>query len=144
MFSRGFTLMEIVVVVALVFIFSTLSFGTYKVFQFRSNLDTAVANVFSACRRAQAQAQANLGDAPWGVKLQTSGGTIFKGASWSGRDTSADENFSLTLNLQLAGASEIIFAKMTGWPLGGATNLTLTFNNDSKQININSRGIISY
>jgi len=141
---KGFSLLELIVVLGIIFIFATLSFGTYKFYQNKSPLDAAVSETVAALRRAEFQAQSNSGDQTWGVKLQTTGGTIFQGANFSGRTISADEKFELSPNLQFSGSTEIIFSKLTGFPVGGATSVTLTLNNVNKQININSKGAISY
>lgn len=139
---NGFTLVEVVLVLGIFAILSTVSFSTYTQFRGRENLETATMSVVEALRHAQANAQSGKGDSVWGVFVGSTI-TLFKGASFSGRDTSYDQVIGLSSGVSASGLSEITFAKVTGTPLmTGTTTLSNSFG--TKNIYINEKGTLTY
>ncbi|MBI4713622.1 hypothetical protein HY771_00320 [Candidatus Uhrbacteria bacterium] len=122
----------------------TISMPIYQAFQERNELDIATTSVAQSLRRAQIIAQAVDADTSWGVKIQTSTITLFKGTSFATRDSAYDEEFSFPSNIVPSGVYEVVFAKWTGIP---ATTGTITFTssiNEIRNLTINSKGTVSY
>ncbi|OGY44746.1 MAG: hypothetical protein A3B89_01420 [Candidatus Buchananbacteria bacterium RIFCSPHIGHO2_02_FULL_40_13] len=139
----GFTLLEMLLSIAVIAIIAGIGVPVYQSFQVRNDLDLAVNTVAQSLRRAQLLSQAVEGDMTWGVYVGNNKITIFKGASYFSRDIGFDEVFDLAKTITPSGNQEIIFNKFTGWPQSSGT-LILTTINDSKTITINAKGLVSY
>jgi|SRR3989338_6683373 len=139
----GFTLLEVLLAISVVAIIAGIGIPVYQSFQVRNDLDLAVNAVAQSLRRSQLLSQAVEGDMTWGVYVGDNKITIFKGASYAGRDVNFDEAFDLSNVITPSGNQEIIFNKLTGWPQNTGS-LILTTVNDSKTITINAKGLVSY
>jgi len=144
-FGRGFTLIEIVLVIAVVTVLAGIAAPIYQSFQVKDSLAVATNILAQNLRRAQVLSQASDGDTTWGVKIQSGSITLFKGATYAGRDAGLDEVFTIETSVsQASGPDEIIFAKFTGDPQT-AGNIVLTTNtNETKTITLNQKGAILY
>lgn len=145
-FKKGFTLIELSLVVAMIVLIGGISAPVYQNFQVRNNTDLAVEDTVHSLRRAQILSQSGEGDSSWGVYVATGNITIFKGASFSGRDASFDEVFEFPSNMTASGTSEVVYSKMYGKPQGTfPITITLTsLSGDSRDIFINSSGMVEY
>lgn len=141
--NSGFTLLELLLSVAIISLLAGFSLPVYRTLLSKNDLDIAVVTTAQSLRRAQMLAQAVDGDTTWGVKAQSGSLVIFKGVSFSGRDSNFDETFTVPTTIGLSGVTEITFAKMTGLPISTGT-LTLTSESDSKTVNVNQKGMVEY
>lgn len=143
--DRGFSLIEVLMSVAIMSVLAGLSLPIYQSFQNRNDLDITAEATANALRRAQAYARSVKGDSQWGVGVQSSAITLFKGATFASRDTAYDETIALA-NISVSGLSEVLFSKMSGAPnIVGTDSITLTsMNNDVRTVTINAKGMVSY
>ena len=143
--QEGFTLIEMILVVAIIALLAGFGVPIYYSFLAKNDLEVAAGTTTQLLRRAQLNSQAMVGDSSWGVKVQNSGATLFKGTSYSAvRDTSGDEVFSFANNLIVSDLTEILFTKFTGVvSTVGTTTLTLP-SGELKNITINSQGVVNY
>ena len=140
----GFTLLEVLLSVAIIGIMAGISVPVYQSLQVRNDLDIGATAVTQSARRAQILAQASDGDIGWGVYIQSGFITLFKGASYATRDNVYDEVFDLPVSITPSGMSEIVYIKFTGMPQAVGT-VTLTSNaNETRTISINAKGTISF
>lgn len=141
---KGFTLIELILVIATITVLAGIAIPVYSLLQVRNDLDVATNTTIQTLRRAQTLSQAIDGDTAWGVKAQQSDITLFKGASYSTRDTNFDEVYSLSGNVTPSGVSEVVFSKLLGNPnTTGILTLTSS-NNEVQNITINSKGFLDY
>lgn len=142
--QAGFTLIEIILTVALLALIGGIGVPVYASFQNRNSLDMAASAYAQSLRRAQTQAMGVVGDSAWGVRADSGSITVFKGNNYAARDTAYDEVFTIASSISLAGQQEAVFAKFSGLPLS-TSSLTLTSsNNDSKTITLNQKGMVQY
>ncbi|MBN1778637.1 MAG: prepilin-type N-terminal cleavage/methylation domain-containing protein [Candidatus Buchananbacteria bacterium] len=142
--NSGFTLLELLLSIALLAIIAGIGIPIYHSLQTKNNLDVAVVTIVQDLRRAQIAARASDGDTSWGVYIQSDSITFYQGSSYGSRNTSYDEIADLPTNITPSGLSDIVFSKFTGLPqLTGTITLTLDVSN-VKNIVINSKGMISY
>lgn len=140
----GFTLLEVLLSIALITILAGVSLPAYYTLFSRNDLDVAKNQVSQSLGRASFVSSASVGDTTWGVKVLSGNIIVFKGASYAGRDASFDEIYSMSPSVTPSGLSEIVFSKMTGFPQSiGAIILTST-NGETRTITINSKGSVSY
>lgn len=141
--KRGFTLIEMLLSVALIGALAGLSLPFSLRLAGKSDLDIAMITASQSFRRAQVLATASDGDTSWGLNVQSGSITLFKGASYASRDTTVDEVFTLSTSITPSGLTEVVFNKFTGLPQSTGT-LTLTTNSDSQTITLNAKGVVSY
>lgn len=141
--SRGFTLVEMIVVIGIITLLATVSTSVYNSFKTHENLEIATTGVVEALRHAQSNAQSGKGDASWGVKILSGSAVIFKGTSYASRDTTADQILDFSGGVVTSGLSEIVFTKVTGSTTNTGT-VTLTNSYGTKNIQINEKGTLTY
>lgn len=142
--SLGFTLLEVLLVIFLFGLLVTLGVPVYQRGQIKNDGEVASAVVVASLRRAQLLSQAVQNDDHWGVKIDNTSVTIFKGNDYAGRDSNYDEMIAFTGNISVSGLNELYFTKVQGLPnTNGTINLTIN-NNEIKNISINSQGTIDY
>lgn len=142
--KAGFTLLEVLLSIAAITIITGISIPVYQSIQVRNDLDIAATTIAQNARRAQALAQASDGDTSWGVHVQSGDVTLFQGPSYAGRNTAFDEVSGVPTSITPSGISEVVFAKFSGLPTSTGT-ATLTSNtNETRNITINSKGMVNY
>lgn len=142
--QAGFTLMEILLVMALLVIVASFSLPIFTAVQSRSDLDNTAIMIAQTLRRAQILTQAVDGDTTWGVYLAAGSLTLFKGSSFASRETNYDEVFDLATNITPSDLTEIVYSKFYGLPqVTGAITLT-SINNNIKTLNLNAKGAVDY
>jgi prepilin-type N-terminal cleavage/methylation domain-containing protein len=142
--NNGFTLLEVLLSVALITILGGISLAAYYSLFSRNDLDVAKNQIAQSLGRASFLSSASVGDTTWGVKVLPGNVVIFKGESYASRDANYDEIYSISSSVTPSGLLEIIFYKMTGFPGSvGAIILTST-NGETRTITINSKGSVSY
>lgn len=142
--NYGFTLLEVLLSVALITILAGVSLPIYYTLFSKNDLDVAKNQVAQSLGRASFLSQASVADTTWGVEILQGSIVIFKGANYSGRDASYDEMYPISSSIVPSGLSEVVFYRMTGFPESiGAIILTST-NGETKTITINSKGSVSY
>lgn len=142
--QSGFTLLEVLLSIAVITIIAGISVPIYQLLQVRNNLDIATVAIAQTLRRAQTLSQAVASDTSWGVAIASETITLFQGTSYATRDTAFDEVFETSINVVPSGVSEIVFTKFTGLPQTTGT-ITLTSNtNETRIITVNAKGMVSY
>jgi prepilin-type N-terminal cleavage/methylation domain-containing protein len=143
-FRHGFTLLEVMLSMAVLAVLAAVGFPIFQSLQVRNDLDIAVQTVVQSGRRAQMLSVASDGDATWGIRIQTGSTVVFKGPSYAARDISSDEISDLSGSIVPSGLTEIVYSKLNGFP-GATGTLTLTgSNNETRSITINSKGVASF
>ncbi len=144
MSQHGFTLVELLLSVAIMTMLIGLSLPVYETFVRRNDLDLTAQNIAGAIRRAETYARGAKNDSTWGIEFLSSGVTIFKGSTYSTRDTSYDETVSLPGSVSISGDSEMIFSKLSGAPDAAGTVSLSSSTNDTRTIAVNAKGMVSY
>lgn len=141
---KGFTLLEVLLVITTITVLAAISVPVYSFLQVRNDLDVATNTTLQTLRRAQTLSQAVDGDSSWGVKLQTADITLFKGTSYALRDTNFDEVYTLSGNVTPTGVSEVVFSKLLGDPNTTGTLTLTSTNNETQNITIGTKGQLDY
>ena len=121
----------------------TTSSSVYSSFKTHENLEISSTSVIEAIRHAQANAESGRDDSAWGVKLQPTSVTVFKGSSYATRDTSRDQALDLSGGVALSGLSEIVFSKIIGSTSNTGT-VTIVNSYGTRNISINEKGTLTY
>jgi prepilin-type N-terminal cleavage/methylation domain-containing protein len=140
----GFTLVEIIVAVAIFLLLFAASDTLFRSFRGSADMDLAVSGTVQALRHAQANAQNGLGDSAWGLKISSERAVIFKGSSYDSREAGSDQLLEYPFSVTVTEKDEIIFAKLTGLPDGGGGKITIGRNGDVRNITVNAKGTVTY
>jgi prepilin-type N-terminal cleavage/methylation domain-containing protein len=142
--QAGFTLLEVLLSVAIIGMLMGASLPIYESFAQRNDLEVTTESTVSLIRRAETYARNLNGDSDWSVEFAADAITLFKGTDFSGRDTSYDETLSAPASITLGGLSEISFTKFTAAP-DTTGSVTLTSNtSDVNTVTINAKGTVDY
>lgn len=141
--GAGFTLIEVLLSVALIGLIAGIGAVVYQQLQTRNDLDIATTTVATAYRRAQTLSRAADGDTSWGVRVDAGVITLFQGVSFATRVVTFDEVTTTSPSISPSGFVEVVFAKFTGLPQTTGT-LTLTGPNDTRTLTLNAQGTVIY
>lgn len=142
--NKGFTLLEVLLVVVLMGALAALSAPIYNSYKLRNDFDIAINTATQSLYRAQILSQAVDGDSGWGVYIDVGNVVIYKGANYVSRDTNFDEEYAINSSIRVSGISEINFNKFTGLPQTTGNIILTNINNEVETININSQGMVQY
>lgn len=144
--KKGFTLIELIIVVALIIMFSALILPVGFNFYQESTLKDQAKTLENSLRRAQAMAITGRRESNAGVKIDEGQYTIFERESFGEPRPEVDITIPFPIALSATGPDEIVFQKLTGLPIfseeEATTTITLKFGANSQKININSQGKI--
>ena len=150
--SKGFTLAELIVVIALALLFAALAVPAFRVAQKNSELEDASQVLLSALRLAQNRTLASEGASQYGVFFDTAASpdqyVLFKGETYATRDVSADEAHVLAQGVEMSAVtvpgSEVVFLRLTGAVLGSGSITLRLISDPTKQetVFVSSSGAI--
>lgn len=145
--NRGLTLIELIVVVAIVMILAAVVTTSFS--QFRNNkvLDTGVENALSLLAKARGNTLASKNALQYGVHFESAQMILFQGTTYSAGDSN-NEVAALDSALEISsGTLNVVFQRLTGkTDQGGAVTVTIRVKSDTtktKNITINTTGIAS-
>jgi prepilin-type N-terminal cleavage/methylation domain-containing protein len=141
--QRGFTLIEVLLSIALIGLIAGIGAVVYQQLQNRNALDVAAVTVATQYRRAQALSRASDADTTWGVRVDAGTVTLYQGASYASRVVAFDEVSSTSSAIIPSGFQEVVFTKFTGLPQTTGT-LSLTGPNDTRTLTLNAQGTVIY
>ena len=142
--NGAFTLLEMLLSIACITIITFIAIPIYQSFQVRNDLDIAGTTIAQSLRRAQILSVSSDGDSTYGVKVQSGSITIFHGTSYILRDITLDEIFDMPTSIASTGIDEIIFNKLTGFPMSTGSVILTSSINETRTITINEKGMVTY
>ncbi|MFA5022374.1 MAG: type II secretion system protein [Patescibacteria group bacterium] len=143
---KGFTLIELIIVMGMLVIVATLSVPFFQSFQVSSDLYTHANTITKTLQRAQQQAITGQNNDAWGVYFDIAAKKIilFKGNNYASRQTDFDEiiSYPQTFSVTTDFGNEIYFSLYSGQTAKtGTVNIT-SQNNQTRTIKIESNGLI--
>jgi prepilin-type N-terminal cleavage/methylation domain-containing protein len=140
MAPRGFTLLELTVVVALTLLLTGLGIGFTLIYVRGQTLERSVESVVGEIRRAQTDALAQtLGDR--GVAVFADRVVRFSGSSYATRAQSLDTTTSFVQPVAVGGDSEFVFPAGSVAPDAAGT-MTLSDQSRFADLTVNAYGVL--
>lgn len=117
----GFTLVELVLVVAILALISTLVLTSLSEFRIARSMEATTETVFTAIETARTRTITGVNDSQYGIHLQADGLVLFVGTVYSS-GASTNESFPVSENLEIdmasvslaGGGNDIVFERITG------------------------------
>jgi prepilin-type N-terminal cleavage/methylation domain-containing protein len=132
---KGFTLVEVILVISAIGVMSSLSIPMYRNYEVRNDLDTATQHVIQGLSRAKLLSQAGAEDSEWGFFVPA--GTLYKGLSYEVRDTASDEIYPMPSSISVSGTIlEVSYSKLMGEPSQTGIIELVTIDGERRQISI--------
>jgi prepilin-type N-terminal cleavage/methylation domain-containing protein len=145
---KGFTLIELVIVVGILGILLVSAFAVIQLFTGQVNLDTTSQQVLSSLQLARNRTLSSTGEMQHGVHFETSKYVLFEGDTYSAVDP-ANQEFNLTqveiYEINITGGSDVVFDRIRGTTSNnGNVKIRLTADNSKTEtILVNSSGSLS-
>lgn len=140
--QKGFTLVELIVVVGLVVILISVSLFSYNSFFTTDVLRSAKFEVMENLRLAETEAREGKNNSAFGIYFEPSRYTLYQGNSYSARSAGQDIVFDLSNGIRISNLSEINFAEKTGLPSAAGSLILTGRGNKTETIFINQSGLI--
>lgn len=138
----AFTLIELLLTIALIFIVAGSSTAFYSRFLTQNSAVTIQDQIVGSLRKAQINAMMGKQNSDWGVYIESTGAiTLFSGASYSTRTVSFDEKYPVPTSASVTPV-EIIFSRITGIPSWSGT-ITISTTGTTKTVIINEQGMVT-
>ncbi len=141
---QGFTLIELLLSIAFIAFLAGVSIPLWQQLQVRNDIDVTQQALVASIRRSQLLAQANVGDNPWGIKIQPGTVTIFQGSSYANRLPTQDESFGFSSSITASGLSEVVFSKVFAEPSVTGGMIFTTVTNEARTTTIGAKGMVNY
>lgn len=140
----GFTLIEVLLSVAIIGLLVGISLPVYESYSRRNDLDVTTQGAVAMFRRAATYARSMNEDAAWSVRVETGKMTLYQGTDYVNRDTATDETLIIPSSITSDYAGDVQFAKLTATPsITGSMTLTST-TNDTRTITLNAKGMVDF
>jgi prepilin-type N-terminal cleavage/methylation domain-containing protein len=150
-YKQGITLIEILLVLAIVAILIAVTLPQFSKMREQQNLKNAVADVVSVLNRARSQTLASVDSSEYGVHFESGHAIIFKGTVYSAgsADNETTDILSpvsisnVTLNGTSGSTGELYFSRLYGEPSKSGT-ITISSSSFSKTVTISATGGVSF
>ena len=147
--KRGFTLLEMILVLAVIAVVSGILLGAFASFREASQLTETHSSIIGILKDARSRTLASKGNSNHGVHFEEIKTVLFKGSTYSSSDPS-NEIYLLPAGIKISsinltgGAADTVFTRLLGTTTASG-KITITSKRDSgqsKTIDILSTGVI--
>jgi prepilin-type N-terminal cleavage/methylation domain-containing protein len=140
--EKGFTLVEIILVVALIAVIGGMMVIIDPSFIAKNDVEVSGAVVTESLRRARILSTGSVDDSRWGVHIDEGSVIVFKGDSFSGRESEFDEVTAVSGDVSFSGINDVVFGKVRGEP-SVTGDITVSSGSDySIVISVNETGAV--
>ena len=146
---RGFTFVELLVVMAVIGIIATISTATFRAMYQKATLESGTSEVFDALTDARAKTLASQGSSVYGVHFSSTTVTRFVGDTYtSGASTNSVYTFEssiLATSSIISAGGNVLFSRLTG--ISNATGTIYVYDSSgagTTTVIIHGSGLIEY
>ncbi len=142
--SAGFTLVEVLLIMAIFGLIGGLSIPFYQSFQVTSQLDNTTEEIVQTIREAQIKSMSSEDLSDFGIHFGSQEYILFRGSTYAPADV-YNETFEIatTMSVSTGGNNDIIFSSVDGIPNVEASILVSSNNGKNHNITINGLGVVN-
>ena len=147
---RGVTLLEILIVIGILVVVTTLLIAAFGSFKKQKPLDGGVALLVAMLTDARSRTLASQNDSVWGVHIEVNRFVLFRGSVYTS-GAADNEAASLPPEVEVSatslsgGGSDVVFARLTGTTSkSGSVTLILTNASTTEVVIIAPSGVASH
>lgn len=142
--NRGFTLIELILVVAIMLAVGVMGAGWYSRMIVQTEVDNTTDKIIQSLRKAQyyATVSRKSNTSGWGVNYAVGVITMYQGGTFASRNASLDERYEVNSGVTVAGLGDINFGRLRGRP-GSSATITVAGGGTSRTILVNVEGRVS-
>lgn len=150
--NQGFTLIELILVTAIVLGLGVFAFSFYARFLTQNGVSNAADQLVQSLRKAQSYAMMSRksNSSGWGVKYlaPTPIITFYQGNTYATRNQGLDEKYTVGPSINISPNFEINYSRMSGLPVptpppASPVTITISGRGTSEAISVNSQGVVS-
>ena len=141
--QAGFTITEMVLVMAIIAIILAVSAPFYLSLSNSSQLDAATGILAQDLYQAQTNSRSGAADSQWGVAVNGQDITLFSGSSYATRDPDHDSTYTVPNIISISGSSQVVYSKLYGLPVSTGS-FSLNDGAKSSSVVVNNKGIVEY
>ncbi len=142
--SQGFTLIEVLLVVAIITLITVVSAPLVLSFQNANELDVSTNTLAQYLYQAQSYSLNRAHDCNWGVTINGQDLTLFCGDNYANRDANRDITYQMPLGITVQNNTEINYVKLTGVPQSTGSFTLATVGNRTATVTVNKKGMVDY
>ncbi|MDO8493031.1 MAG: type II secretion system protein [bacterium] len=149
MTKKGFTLLEIILVLAIVLVIATVIVKSYSLFNSRVKVQGDAGKIASLLYKAKSDTISGRGGLQYGVHFESGKAVLFRGTSYSS-GASTNQNLPLSPHVSIfaitltGGGSEVVFQKLTGvTEQPGSIKIRSDSGIASSTISISANGLVT-
>ncbi|MBI2096236.1 MAG: prepilin-type N-terminal cleavage/methylation domain-containing protein [Candidatus Taylorbacteria bacterium] len=143
---RGFTLIEMLIVIGVISLLAAFSFSTFVSYKGRQSVAGGREIVTAVLNDARTQTLASKFDSQYGVRLATTTITLFRGANYDPA-TTTNKVYNLPVGVEISAVSlsggglDVTFKRLTG-ETNESGSVTVTSGSLSETVTIHGTGLI--
>jgi prepilin-type N-terminal cleavage/methylation domain-containing protein len=149
--NRGITIIETLIVIAIIGIISSIVFVNLSDFRNEQSLKNTTIDVVSLLNKARQKTLSSVNSTNYSVHFEMGSATLFTGATYNSLDPTneviyfnSSVNIPVQGGLNIGGGNDVTFERLTGDTIGGTIIIRLVSDEtQQKTITINKTGVIS-
>jgi hypothetical protein len=139
--SKGFTFIELLLIIAVAMV-ASVSVSTFAVnYLHETAVRDASEGLIGTLREAQTLAISGKKNSSWGTKYEPGSITLFRGDSFSSRDSDFDQVLGINPDVEISGFEEAVFESPSGRPKESFSSINISRGNVEFFFSLNSEGV---
>lgn len=146
---RGFTLTELVVVIAIITVVVAAAVGALGNYRARASLDGAVEHIAAQLYEARSRALSSENAQQYGVHFEADAAVLFEGTMYSASDpgnrrAAIDPPARIATTTLQGGGSDVVFNRLTGATGNdGTLTIELSTTGETRTVTIQQTGLVT-
>ncbi|HLD71446.1 MAG TPA: prepilin-type N-terminal cleavage/methylation domain-containing protein, partial [Candidatus Peribacteraceae bacterium] len=130
----GFTVIELMLVIALIALTAGIAVPVTRILLIHNDLSLVTEQTVQALGRALILSQTREQESSWGFYAPL--GVLYAGETYETRNPSLDERYAVPSTISITGLTDVSFAPLTGHPSETGTILLMSLTGEQRMVNV--------